>query len=116
MGLTHNPLLALAPAGGPDDLPHPEAPGTPLVAPPSLADTRVWESSATDPDSLRVLVPQAVPMRRDPRALQRLTYDGASAAALIPEPGPSHNLSRPEDLPWTLDGACAEEGGRSRGR
>ena len=74
---------ALAPAGGPDDLPHPEAPGTPLVAPPSLAGTRIWESSATDPDTLRVLVPQAVPMRRDPRALQRVTIDGAVPASSI---------------------------------
>jgi hypothetical protein len=53
------------------------------VAPPSLADTRIWESSATDPDTLRVLVPQAVPMRRDPRALQRVTIDGAVPTASI---------------------------------
>jgi type II secretory pathway pseudopilin PulG len=76
---------ALAPAGGPDDLPHPEAPGTPLVAPPSLAGARIWEASATDADSIRVLTPQAVPTRRDPRALQRATIDGAVSTASIAE-------------------------------
>jgi type II secretory pathway pseudopilin PulG len=92
---------SLAPAGGPDDLPHPEAPGTPLVAPPSLAGSRIWESSATDPDTMRVLVPQAVPTRRDARPLQRVTIDGAV---------PTTSIADMADLRCWIDLAAWPEG------
>jgi len=76
---------AVMPSGALDAKPRPDAPGSPIVVGPSLAETRVWERSATDEDSMQVLQSQSVPIRRDRGALQRVTLDGAVAGAPIAE-------------------------------
>ena len=75
----------VAPVGATLDQPRPDLAGAPIVSPPSLAGTRVWEASATDEDALRTLAPQAVPARRSKSAIQRATIDGAVQSASVAE-------------------------------
>jgi hypothetical protein len=89
------------PAGGSSARGHPDAPGTPLVAPPSLAATRIWEMDSTDSDAIRVLVPQAVPVRREGATIQRVTVDGA---------GPAGPVGAPADLRCWIDLPAWPEG------
>jgi prepilin-type N-terminal cleavage/methylation domain-containing protein len=76
---------ATLPAGGPDDRPHPEAPGSPMVAPPTLADARIWETSTTDSDAVMLSRPQSIPVRREKGSIQRATIDGSVQAATLSE-------------------------------